>query len=248
MPTSLVDSDRAPRSGAAPGGRPGWCPRTFLLTDIVGSVALWERDADAMELALVRHGVLINRSVVGAGGEVVRSMGEGDSTLSVFVRPSAAAAAAVSLQTAFAAERWPRPVPLRVRAGIHTGDARAWDGGWYGPAVNRAARLRGLASEAQTLVSGVTARLITDRLPKGVRLSYRGRQTLRGIQRPEEVWELTNVGAGVANDIVGHVSTSVIRSSGAVLQAGSRRSPKLMIAGRAARNASSLTQSDTPAR
>jgi class 3 adenylate cyclase len=192
MPTSLVDSDRAPRSGAAPGGRPGWCPRTFLLTDIVGSVALWERDADAMVLALVRHGVLINRSVVGAGGEVVRSMGEGDSTLSVFVRPSAAVAAAVSLQAALTTERWPRPVPLRVRAGIHTGDARPWDGGWYGPAVNRAARLRGLAGESQTLVSGVTARLVTDRLPEGVRLSYRGRRTLRGIQRPEDVWELTN--------------------------------------------------------
>ena len=73
---------------------------------------------------------------------------------------------------------------------MHTGDAEPRDGDWYGPAVNRAARLRALADGGQTLVSGVTAGLVADRLPDGVRLLYRGRRVLRGIERPEEVWEL----------------------------------------------------------
>jgi predicted ATPase len=73
---------------------------------------------------------------------------------------------------------------------VHTGDAEPRDGDWYGPAVNRAARLRGLADGGHTLVSGVTAGLVADQLPEGMRLLYRGRRVLRGIERPEEVWEL----------------------------------------------------------
>jgi class 3 adenylate cyclase len=56
--------------------------------------------------------------------------------------------------------------------------------------VNRAARLRALADRGQTLLSGVTAGLVADRMPDGARLLYRGRRVLRGIERPEEVWEL----------------------------------------------------------
>jgi len=73
--------------------------------------------------------------------------------------------------------------------GAH-GDAEPRDGDWYGPAVNRAARLRALADGGQTLVSGVTAGLVAERIPETVRLLYRGRRVLRGIERPEEVWEL----------------------------------------------------------
>jgi predicted ATPase len=73
---------------------------------------------------------------------------------------------------------------------VHTGDAEPRDGDWYGPAVNRAARLRALANGGQTLVSGVTAGLVADRLPDTVRVLYCGRRVLRGIERPEEVWEL----------------------------------------------------------
>ena len=79
---------------------------------------------------------------------------------------------------------------MQVRVGVHTGDAEPRDGDWYGPAVNRAARLRALADGHETLVSGVAAGLVADQLPDAVRLLYRGRRVLRGIERPEEVWEL----------------------------------------------------------
>jgi tetratricopeptide (TPR) repeat protein len=104
--------------------------------------------------------------------------------------PAQAVAAAKAIQGAVAAERWPTALPLRVRAGVHTGDAEPRDGDWYGPAVNRAARLRALAVGGETLLSGVTAGLVAEQLPEGVRLLYRGRRVLRGIERPEEVWEL----------------------------------------------------------
>jgi class 3 adenylate cyclase/tetratricopeptide (TPR) repeat protein len=175
---------------AVPTSTDGWYPRSFVLTDIVDSVSLWERDAELMSRAVHRHDRLISREVEAAGGTLVRSKGEGDSTFSVFAHPAEAVAAAVAIQGAVATESWPTAVPLRVRAAVHTGDAEPRDGDWYGPAVNRAARLRARADGGQTLLSGVTAGLVAEQLPEDVRLLYRGRRVLRGIERPEEVWEL----------------------------------------------------------
>jgi predicted ATPase/class 3 adenylate cyclase len=171
-------------------GGAAWYPRSFLLTDIVGSVSVWERDADRMSRAVARHDELVESTVKAAGGELVRSKGEGDSTFSVFTHPAEALTAAAEIQRAIAAERWPTEVPVSVRGGVHTGDAEPRDGDWYGPAVNRAARLRALADGGQTLVSGVTAGLAAEHVPASARLLYRGRRVLRGIERPEEVWEL----------------------------------------------------------
>jgi predicted ATPase/class 3 adenylate cyclase len=168
----------------------GWYPRSFVLTDIVGSVSLWERDPGQMAQAVARHDAIIGREVVTFDGVLVRSKGEGDSTFSVFVHPANAVAAAVAMQAAVRAEQWPTTAHVRMRVGVHTGDAEPRDGDWYGPSVNRAARLRALADGNQTLLTGVTAALVGDRLPAASQLLYRGRRTLRGIERPEEVWEL----------------------------------------------------------
>jgi predicted ATPase/DNA-binding SARP family transcriptional activator len=193
-PTLSASTDRLAgvddHGGRSSSGADGWYPRTFLLTDIVDSVSLWERDPGAMSQAVIRHEALIQDAVTASGGELVRAKGEGDSTFSVFVRPADALAAAAGIQQAVAGEDRSSRTPLRVRAGVHTGDAEPRDGDWYGQAVNRAARLRALAEGGQTLVSGVTAGLAADQLPEAVRVLYRGRRVLRGIERPEEVWEL----------------------------------------------------------
>jgi predicted ATPase/DNA-binding SARP family transcriptional activator len=193
-PTLAIATDRTAAAGtqrvSARGGADSWYPRTFLLTDIVDSVSLWERDPEAMSQAVTQHEALIRDAVTALGGELVRTKGEGDSTFSVFPHPWDAVTAAASVQEAVASEQWPSTAPLRVRIGVHTGDAEPRGGDWYGPAVNRAARLRALAGSKQTLVSGVTAGLTADQLPRGVRLLYRGRRVLRGIERPEEVWEV----------------------------------------------------------
>jgi predicted ATPase/class 3 adenylate cyclase len=186
----------------------GWYPRSFVLTDIVDSVSLWERDPDLMAEAVARHDAIINQAVTAAGGMLVRAKGEGDSTFSVFTHPAEAVAAAGAIQKAVSTEQWPSTAPVRVRVGVHTGDAEPRDGDWYGPAVNRAARLRALADGGQTLVSGVTAGLVADQLPEPVRLLYRGRRVLRGIERPEEVWEL------VAGDDSRLAAPTLAKSSG----------------------------------
>lgn len=163
---------------------------TFLLTDIEGSTAAWETDADAMALALARHDELVEQVVTSRGGRLIKTRGEGDATFSVFDRPSAAAAAAIELQDAIFHEPWPLAEPMRIRISLHTGEAELRDGDYFGRAVNRAARLRSQASGGQILCSGATAELVIDSLSDDVALVDLGMRQLKNLARPEHIFEL----------------------------------------------------------
>ncbi len=163
---------------------------TFLLTDIEGSTVAWETDADAMAVALARHDELVEQVVTSRGGRLIKTRGEGDATFSVFERPSAAAAAAIELQDAIVHEPWALREPMRIRVALHTGEAELRDGDYFGRAVNRAARLRSLATGGQILCSGATAELVIDSLPDDVVLADLGVRQLKNLARPEHVFEL----------------------------------------------------------
>src|ERR1700761_5914408 len=163
---------------------------TFLLTDIEGSTAAWEADADAMAVALARHDELAEQVVTSRGGRLIKTRGEGDATFSVFERPSAAAAAAMELQDAISGESWNLREPMRIRIALHTGEVELRDGDYFGRAVNRAARLRSLAAGGQILCSGATAELVIDSLSDDVVLADLGMRELRNLARPEHVFEL----------------------------------------------------------
>jgi class 3 adenylate cyclase len=130
---------------------------TFLLTDVEGSTALWEEAPEAMRAALARHDSLFEQVIQEHGGAHIRPRGEGDSRFAVFASATDAVAAAVAIQRAFAAEPWPTPRPIAVRIGIHTGEAKLRDGDYYGSAVNRCARLRGIGHRGQVPTKGLRA-------------------------------------------------------------------------------------------
>jgi class 3 adenylate cyclase len=179
----------------APGGTPAGVTMpsgvvTFLLTDIAGSTRLWETAPVAMAEALARHDEIVRDTVAAQGGTLVKPRGEGDSTFSVFEQASAAAEAALAIQDAMTAERWPAQTPIRVRMAIHAGEALGLDGDYYGPVVNRVARLRGSATPGQILVSATVAELISEHLSTGTHLLPLGQQSLRGITSPEYVYRL----------------------------------------------------------
>ena len=163
---------------------------TFLLTDIEGSTAAWEADAEAMAVALARHDELVEQVVTSRGGRLIKTRGEGDATFSVFDRPSAAAAAAMELRDAIIHEQWGLREPMRIRIALHTGEVELRDGDYFGRAVNRAARLRSLAVGGQILCSGATAELVIDSLPDDFVLADLGLRELRNLARPEHVFEL----------------------------------------------------------
>ncbi|MGH2796976.1 MAG: AAA family ATPase, partial [Thermoleophilaceae bacterium] len=168
---------------------------TFLLTDIEGSSGLWEADPDAMAAALELHDDLIARTVHAHGGRLLKSKGEGDATVTAFRRASDAVAAAVELQEALGAASWPGELELLVRVALHTGEAQERGGDYFGPALNRAARLRALTPGGATVLSQATAEIVRDRLPAEVGLVDLGRQELRGLSRPENVFELRHAAA-----------------------------------------------------
>jgi predicted ATPase/class 3 adenylate cyclase/DNA-binding winged helix-turn-helix (wHTH) protein len=170
---------------------------TFLLTDIEGSSMLWESDPEAMAAALELHDELIAAAAQANGGRLLKSKGEGDSTLTVFRRASDAVAAAAEFRAMLAGAAWPGELEPRVRIAIHTGEAHERDGDYFGPALNRAARLRALAPGAATLLSQATTEIVRDRLPPGTELIDLGRQELRGLARPEQVFELRSELLGV---------------------------------------------------
>jgi len=166
---------------------------TFLFSDMEGSTALWERAPEAMGTALARHDAMLAGAIEVHAGIVVKRTGDG--TFAVFSGPANAAAAALAIQRAVTAEAWPTPLPIRVRIGVHTGEAEVRDGDYYGTGVNRCARLCLLGHGQQTLVSEATAALVRGNLPPGATLIDLGEHHLRGLSRPERVFQLVEPGS-----------------------------------------------------
>ena len=165
---------------------------TFLLTDIEGSTRLWEREPEAMRPALARHDAIVSACVKRQQGHVLKAKGEGDSVFAVFRHARDAVTAALIIQCALAAETWPTSSPIRVRMAVHTGQIELQDGDYYGPTVNRCARLRALGRGGQVLLSGVTAKLTHAQLPHGASLKDLGTQHLKDLSAPERVFQLTH--------------------------------------------------------
>jgi predicted ATPase/class 3 adenylate cyclase len=161
---------------------------TFLFTDVEGSARLWDETPEAMRSALIAHDRIL-RSVIGEHGGYVFSTG-GDAFSAAFWTPGEAVAAAVEAQRRLSAEQWPESAGLRVRMGIHTGTADEREGDYFGPAVNRAARVMAAGHGGQVLVSLATEELARDRLADGVGLLDLGEHELPGLARGERVFQV----------------------------------------------------------
>ena len=133
---------------------------TFLFTDVEGSTSLWQEHPEAMKSALARHDVIVREAIGAHGGHVVKTTGDGFHA--AFANPSDAVEAAIGAQLALAGEWWGDTGALRVRMGIHSGQAELREGDYYGTAVNRAARLMSVAHGGQVVVSLATGELVRD--------------------------------------------------------------------------------------
>jgi len=165
---------------------------TFVFTDLEASTRLWEEFPDAMRHALARHDDILRGAILDHGGRVVKTTGDG--VHAVFASARDALTAAADAQRAITAEPWPDTGPLRVRIGVHTGEAEFRDDDYYGPAVNRAARLMAAAQGGQILVSLATEELARDALDDGMSFVDLGEHRLRDLSRPERVFQVVAPG------------------------------------------------------
>jgi predicted ATPase/class 3 adenylate cyclase/DNA-binding CsgD family transcriptional regulator len=164
---------------------------TFLLTDVEHSTRQWEAAPGQMAAAIAGYSEVLDDAIGAHNGGRPIEQGGGDSVVGAFARASDAVAAALDAQCRLRAQEWPDGVGFAVRMAIHTGEAELRDeGNYFGPAVIRCARLRGIAAGGQVLVSGSTADLIGDRLPSSASLADLGLHRLKDLGRPERVFEL----------------------------------------------------------
>jgi predicted ATPase/class 3 adenylate cyclase len=161
---------------------------TLLFTDVEGSTRLWEAEPQPMAQALRRHDEMLRAAIGQAGGFVFKTVG--DAFCAAFTTPQAALGAVLAAQRALAAERWPTSRPIRVRMSLHTGVCEERDNDYFGPVVNRTARLEAVAHGGQVLISGATAELLSETLPAGVALRDLGLHRLKDLGRAERVFQL----------------------------------------------------------
>ncbi len=162
---------------------------TVVMADVPNSALLWEHNFQNMVHAVNCYESMALRSTADHGGRVLKSHGENDGLFLVFTSALQAARCAVELQNALTSQPWAQELPFEVRMAIHCGEAQFRDGDYFGPTVNRCARLRGAAQGGQILVSGAVAALISEQLPSDQALISLGYVSLKDL-RTEEVWQL----------------------------------------------------------
>jgi predicted ATPase/class 3 adenylate cyclase len=162
---------------------------TFLFTDIEGSTALLRHLRESLYTqVLADHRSLIRSGLAAHGGREVDTQGDG--LFAVFSSPSACLAAVIDTQEALEVHAWPGGERVRVRMGIHTGEASETATGLVGLDVHRAARVAAVGYGGQVLLSETAASLVRDSLPAQAALKDLGVHRLKDLGRPEHIFQL----------------------------------------------------------
>ncbi|MFN8620009.1 MAG: AAA family ATPase [Chloroflexota bacterium] len=165
---------------------------TFLFTDIEGSTRLLRALGDRYPAVLLRQRALIGDAAAAVGGHAFGN--EGDAVFLAFHDPASALRAAADAQRALAAEPWPEDGPVRVRMGIHTGEAAMLGDDYVGLSLHETARVAAAGHGGQVLVSSATAGLARRELPEGLGLRDLGDHRLKDLTGPQRLYQLTGPG------------------------------------------------------
>jgi len=166
---------------------------TFLFTDIEDSTALVRRLGEGLYAQLLAdHHSLIRSGLAAHDGQEVDT--QGDAFFAVFSSPRACVAAVIEMQRALEAHSWPGGEHVRVRMGVHTGEASRTATGLVGLDVHRAARVAAVGYGGQVLLSEAAAALVRDFLPAGAGLADLGVHRLKDLGRPERIFQLQAAG------------------------------------------------------
>ena len=160
----------------------------FLFTDLESSTRLWEEHPEEMKVALATHDEILGRAVEAAGGNVLKTTGDG--VIAVFPNVADAIGACLDSQLRISEQTWPTSRPLKVRMGLHVGEAEEREGDYFGPTLNRAARVMAAGHGGQVLLSATAASLTEGQLPEDVGLRDLGTHRLKDLTDPEHLYQL----------------------------------------------------------
>ena len=169
---------------------------TFLFTDIEGSTVLLGRLGHVTYgKVLTDHHGLIRAGLAAHDGKEMGTQGDG--FFAVFSSPSACVAAVIEMQRALGTHEWPNGERVRVRMGVHSGEASEMGTGLVGLEVHRAARVGSVAHGGQIVLSAAAAALVRDSLPPDASLTDLGLHRLKDLGRPEQIFQLNGEGLEV---------------------------------------------------
>jgi predicted ATPase/class 3 adenylate cyclase len=164
---------------------------TFLFTDIEGSTRLWQEHPGRMKLNLARHDQILRDCIERNQGHVFKTVG--DAFCAAFPTALQGVKAALEAQLALSREDWGECV-LKVRMGLHSGDAEQREEDYFGTTLNRTARLMSAGHGGQTLLSLAAQQLVAGSLPEGAALCDLGRHRLKDLVSPEQIFQLDSIG------------------------------------------------------
>ena len=162
---------------------------TFFFSDIEGSTRLIQELGDDYPQALLAHHTIQRQALAANGGHELRT--EGDSFFIAFGSALQACKGAAAVQKLLAAHQWPKSSALRVRVGLHTGEATLVGNEYLGIDVHRAARIASAAHGGQVLISETTQGLVQGALPAELTVKDLGVHRLKDLARPERLFQLT---------------------------------------------------------
>ena len=159
---------------------------TFLFTDIEGSTQLWEKHPEAMKSALAKHDSILKEAIESNHGHIIKTTGDGVHAVfpTVIDSINAAITAQNNLQSQIS------DLQIKVRMGIHTGEAELRAGDYYGQALNRAARITSAGHGGQILVSEASAQMAHEHLPVEVSFLDLGEHQFKGLLRAEKIFQI----------------------------------------------------------
>lgn len=165
---------------------------TFLFTDIEGSTELWEKHPEAMKAALAKHDSILKEAIETNHGHIIKTTGDG--VHAVFTAAIDTVKSAIDAQRQFQTSESLKnsELSLRVRMGLHTGEAELRDGDYFGQTLNRAARIMSAGHGGQILLSEVTAQVAREHLPADTSLQDMGEHNLKGLTRAERIYQLVS--------------------------------------------------------
>lgn len=170
---------------------------TFLVSDVVLSTELWQRFPTQMPDAIRAHEQIMRSALNASDGYEFGTAG--DSFAAAFNTAASAVEAAVEAQRALESHAW-GDARIRVRIGLHTGQAEERDGRYFGPVVNRAARIEATAAPGQVFLSEATYGLARTAIDPSIDFVDLGEQFLKSFKRPERLFLV--VADGLASEVV----------------------------------------------
>jgi predicted ATPase/class 3 adenylate cyclase len=162
---------------------------TFLFTDIEGSTRQWEEMPEQMAPALAMHDDILQQTIQAHGGKVFKTVG--DAFCAAFPNAADAVQASLEIHRRLSGHDF-APVQLKVRMAMHSGTAEQRADDYFGPTLNRTARILAVGHGSQILLSESCQSLVRNSLPAGCRLIGLGVHRLRDLGSPESIAQLAH--------------------------------------------------------